>query len=569
MKKMISLILCTILLTGFLGACQSNAPEEAGTTSTAENTNQTEQGDDQDESSAMDFSQHETFSLWLISDPNDYYSDYSENPIVRMLNEKFNVTLEYQQPATGTEADSLSLMFGTGEYTDLVDLSTYTGSVTELYTDGVIIDISQYLDYMPHLKNLLDTDEVYRKACYNDNGQILTLLSYTTNDDLAWGGMVYRRDILETMTDGNIQFPSGNDIPTTIDDWDYMLPLYVEYFESQGLKEYAGLILPSEGYFVMGEIASGFGGPSSYYVEDGVVKHGVFEDGFYHYLQKMNEWYEKGYIYQDFASRTNDMFIMPNTALTYGGAAGIWYGLQAQLGDAMSVPDSGLYFDVQPVTSPIDTANGVTIARGFNATPKNTSGMNGSAITTACENIPKLLSVLDYMYSEEGGMYFSGLTKEQGADTDPIYAKAGLQDGTYWFDENGEFVYNPLITYVGGTISIEPFGSNRIPSRRNNTYLLGNSSDILKYADEIWMGSKESNQGSVPPISYSPEDEITIKDNDTKISDYLRTSIPKFIMGTMPLDDDAWAEFKGQLVSLGLEENLEIRQEAYERYLNR
>ena len=45
----------------------------------------------------------------------------------------------------------------------------------------------------------------------------------------AWGGLVYRRDILETMTGGNIAFPSGNDEPTTVEDMDYMLELMKQY----------------------------------------------------------------------------------------------------------------------------------------------------------------------------------------------------------------------------------------------------------------------------------------------------------------------------------------------------
>jgi hypothetical protein len=39
----------------------------------------------------------------------------------------------------------------------------------------------------------------------------------------------------------------------------------------------------------------------------------------HNYAAKMREWYEKGYIYQDFASRTQDMFFMP-TRLSHTAA---------------------------------------------------------------------------------------------------------------------------------------------------------------------------------------------------------------------------------------------------------
>lgn len=141
------------------------------------------------------------------------------------------------------------------------------------------------------------------------------------------GGLVYRRDILETMTGGNVAFPSGSEEPTTIADWEYMLELMKQYFTAAGLPDYACLILPATGYFSTGELISGFGiGGTDYLKEDGSVGYGIAEDNFYNYLVKMKEWYAKGYIYADFAGRSQDLFYLPNTALTYGGSAGIWFG---------------------------------------------------------------------------------------------------------------------------------------------------------------------------------------------------------------------------------------------------
>jgi hypothetical protein len=45
--------------------------------------------------------------------------------------------------------------------------------------------------------------------------------------------------------------------------------------------------------------------------------------------------------------------------------------------------------------------------------------------------------------------------------------------------------------------------------------------------------------------------------------------VPKFIMGTIPLDDKAWQDYKAQLKALGVEENISMTQAAYERYLKR
>jgi hypothetical protein len=40
-------------------------------------------------------------------------------------------------------------------------------------------------------------------------------------------------------------------------------------------------------------------------------------------------------------------------------------------------------------------------------------------------------------------------------------------------------------------------------------------------------------------------------------------------MGTLPLNDQTWAEFKAQLRNLGIEDSIRIQQAAYDRWLKR
>ena len=48
-------------------------------------------------------------------------------------------------------------MISTGEYTDLLDLSYYNGSIATLVEDGVLMDITEYVEeYMPDYVALLD-----------------------------------------------------------------------------------------------------------------------------------------------------------------------------------------------------------------------------------------------------------------------------------------------------------------------------------------------------------------------------------------------------------------------------
>jgi ABC-type glycerol-3-phosphate transport system substrate-binding protein len=521
-------------------------------------------------SKTVDYTNHETFTVMGRSIANiDFYADYSENPIVRYLGNKHNIELKFQTPAVGTDANAMALMLATGEYPDLIDMSAYTGSASSLFSDGVIVDISQYLDYMPNYKKILDSDINFRRMAYNDDGQILALRVIHTEVEFMWGGLVYRHDILETMTGGNIKFPSGGDTPITIEDWDYMLPLFKAYFEASGMKEYAPLIIPFNGTFYGGEIVSGFGAAFGTYVEGDRVRFGPFEDGFYYYLQKIHEWYEKGYIYKDFVSRVNDMFFLPNPALTYGGAAGVWFGLQSQLGSNLSMPEYGLNVDVRAIPSPLDTGHGITEAPTLLLPSYYDDGVAWT-VSSVCKNIPKILSVLDFMYTDEGGMLkVNGLTREQGAADDPVYKKAGLVDGAYWF-ENGEFVFNPLLAYAGGELDSESFTDVRMPGKSDRTVYRDAVNETIKEGDKQWAKYSDTKRVKLPSsLSYPDEDEKIYTSRNVQINDYITNIVPKFIMGTESLDDASWTAFKARLKALGVDDLIRIQQAAYDRYLKR
>jgi len=563
----ITAIFCVLMIALAFTGCNDDGKDIQGTQNDEEvvMTEENDVQEDLDDNEAVDFSELVEFSYWLPSAPNDIESDYSLNTIVQYMNNKFNMKLVFQQPASGTETDSLNLMFGTGEYADIIDSSYYTGSIDQLYNDGVIIDIAEYLDYMPNLKKLLDDDPVFRKNVYNDYGQILKLPTYITEDPLHWGGLVYRRDILETMTGNNIIFPSGNDEPTTIEDWDYMLPLFKQYFEAADLPDYAPLIIPANGYFVTSELLTSFGTASSYYQVDGQILYGPIEDGFYDYLKKMNEWYKSGYVYKDFASRTNDLFYLPNTSLTYGGAAGVWFGLTGQLDDRLSLPEYGLNVDIKPLLNPINTNQGITSATNMMYAARNDQ-FGGALVSSKCENIERLMVFMDYMYSDEGSMIKEyGLTKDQGADQYELYQKYELTEGAYSLDSDGEFIYNDKLA-VGSELIKDPFVDYKMPGMRDNKYTNMFLDESTKNATEVWL---YYGHDKLPPLYRTEEEEGTYTSNQTQIEDYVNSLTLKFILGVEELNSESWNKYIEQIIEFGVSENIEIMQAAYDRYQKR
>lgn len=567
-KKLVAVILCFAMLMSLLSGCKKNVADTNTSTDTSTTTD-TSADVTEGEELVINYDEHVEYDFWMPStSASAVYESYGDNPVVDYLEKKFNVTFNFEQPASGTESDALSIMLGTGEYPDIMNTSYYTGSISQLYDDSVIIDLTEKVEkYMPNYMALINSDPYIARNLYNDDHQILNLVQLLNKEDLMWGGFAYRRDILDTMTGNNVFFPSGNADPTTVEDWDYMLPLIKQYFDAAGLAESAPLIIPYNGYFVTGELVSGFGAAGSYFLDETgtTVKYGPTEDGFYNYLAKMKEWYAAGYIYQDFASRTTDLFYIPNTALTYGGAAGIWFGLSSQLGTAMSLPDYGLNVVVKAMSSPIDAANGVQSASVHLKNDVVTYG--GFVITDKCENVERLLEILDFCYSEEGSYLIAyGLDAEHGAADNSYYQEWGMTDGAFTRLEDGTVTKHEKMK-VGGELysNTEAAIGQRIPGSKNVNGDLTEVNPDQIAADAQWMLYDPTGNLPLHLTKTSEEDAIYVG-NQTNIDDYINAEIPKFIMGITDLTPETWAAYKAQIVDFGLEENLGIQQASLDRY---
>lgn len=577
-KKGIALLLTAALTASMLTGCGSGQNQgEEGKSQEAGGKTQ-ESGTETQASSeapADDLSQARTFSAWLFPDDYKYYSGYGENPVVKYLCEKFNTTIEFQQPPMGSEQDQFNLMMGTGEYTDVMEVTYSQDSVSNLYQDGVIVDLAPYIDlYMPNYKEFLqkpENEDIY-KAMYDENGHSFSISAMTCDEpSLLWGGLVYRRDILETMTGGNVAFPSGKEEPVTVEDWEYMLELMNQYFQAAGLADYACLILPYQGYFGTSELLNGFGTCASFMVKDDKVVFGPTSQEFYNYLVKMHEWYEKGWIYKDFASRTNDLFFLPNTALTYGGAAGVWFGMSSQVDDQLSMPEYNLIVDVHPMAPPLDTANGqdgsasgtMGLEQG-RAHPKNSSW----AVSSTCseENLIRFLTIADYLYSEEGAKLKTfGLNAEQAAN-DALYQEKGVE-GSYYFDEQGNYHKNELFlpNEEGETLDWNSFTGTRLPGLSLNSYSNSVAKEYEIRSSNVWRTYGADNNFPAAATPTAEENAVLTKDY-TNYTDYMNSMIPKFIMGTEELTEETFAAFVKQMNAFGAEECTQIYQDIYDRF---
>ena len=144
--------------------------------------------------------EEDTFTIWMgTSVDSYYYPNYGDNPVVRYLEKKFDINLEFIAPVVGNETDNFNTLIATGDYPDMMDLSFYTGTISDLYDggDGVCLDLTQFInDYMPNYKAFLDANRNSVTAYAAVDGKYLTLNNYNADMPQQWGGFLYRRDWL-------------------------------------------------------------------------------------------------------------------------------------------------------------------------------------------------------------------------------------------------------------------------------------------------------------------------------------------------------------------------------------
>lgn len=589
----------------------------------------------------------DTFTFWISSSVNSsFYNDYGENPYIQYLEKKFDITLEFMTPMAGKELEDFNKLIGSGSYPDVMDLSFYTDSIALLYDDGygAAMDLTQYIaDYMPNYSKFMADNATLTQYAKID-GMYLTLNGYSEEIPVQWGGWEYRRDWLieygESQTKGTyssveevekalssessertggfiepiaddsyeggyayadgIVFPDGiltedgYDNPLTLRDWEWMF----EIFSQNEDCEYC-ISLPNIGYHGTGELLSAFGvGPLWNAYDDGTgtfseMKFGPTQDGYKRYVEKMHEWYEKGWLDPNFTSNSGDMFYAIDGESITSGKVGLWYGTSGQLGNLMEQSSGGSI----PALEGIDSWGARQPREGYGAEDEAAglfcddpsifylASQEGRRwiVTDAAEgkNIEKLFTMLDWLYTEEGSITSAfGLSKEQIEEFDidtSLLDQYGLtEEGCWWWvDENGEkcdadtpgakVMWNPIVKNSTGDLGVATTGSYFFAMGFDN---VGREYDQDSFSKS--HGLKEwvayNNSGS---FTSSFTSQFTIEEGSSYNA--VQESVREFIGTTLPdiikngVDNINWANFLGGLRTRKCDDNTTLVQSLYDR----
>ncbi len=564
MKKFITLLLAVCLLSSLLAGCG---------------------GGETDDSDAL------KLTYWIAGGADSvYYPTYEDNPCIKYVESlEFNgrkIDFQFLVPVTGAELDNFNTLLATEEYAGIMDMSRSTTSASELYADGIIWDLTPYVEqYMPNYMALLEKHshlKAYTSVNVDGERKVLSLYGIREKAQANFMGMCYRRDWIakygknpqtgaaftygfEVENDGetwydDIVFPSGNPDPVYISDWEWMFEIFTVAMEDLGITDGYCYAPYFKGYSEDGGMFSGFGGgaPLWYRDADGNAAFGGTSDTMRTYLECMNSWYEKGWIDKQFAEHTGDLPYAINSEKVHTGKVGMWLGRTGELGAEMDMDDA--YTDgimVCGAKQPINDVYGSEAQQGkIPDSLYQMSQLSSALVLTnkiSEEDLPTILTMLDYFYTEEGGALLSmGLNKEQvELMNDEVYQKFNLPNGAYerFVAEDGSITYviEPSTyedTQLGNAICL-----NRIATGVfTEEMVIAKDSNYRSYAvDAHNHWDFYTNQG-YPEKSitaqFTTEESNAYNKVHANVDTFMSTNIPKFINGSLDIhNEEDWDDY--------------------------
>lgn len=538
-------------------------------------------------------SANETVEItWWIPRGEDstYYMSYDDNPAVRYLetmqfNGK-NIDLKFSVPISGSERDNFNTLLMTEDYCKVFDMSYCTSSPEELVNDGIIWDLTPYMkEYMPHYMEIIENDPSLAPYVYNIvNGEkkVLSLYSITYEILGNFMGLNYRRDWVAkygknpftgvAFTYGytdpadyntyydDVVFPNGTSDPIYVSDWEWMFGIFEKAIADLGITDGYCISLYFKGYSEAGgNFASAFDGGTQMWFRDksGNAAFNGSSEAMKTYIQMMNSWYKKGWLDKNFAEHTSDQVFAIDSAKINSGKIGAFIGRRGNTGGQMDNGDKLtkgiMIYGARPVINDVYGSDAMKYNEPYSL--YQYSRLRGNLCISkkaSEEDLKTILSMLDYLYTEEGGCLLAfGMTKEQNdVLQDPTYAKYNLTNGAFNREilADGSIAYhrdekllddNDLASAMAAKRTAIGYYSKGFIPALNESYTkcaLQAMAEWDYYYNTGYIDKALRNQ-------FTSDEAATYSKVYANIDTYMSQNIPKFITGALDVNGVDWDNY--------------------------
>ena len=307
-KKLLSVLLCTALLTAAFSGCGQKSSNDSSSSDSSASTGSSDAASTTGEESSTDTGEPEPLTLPLSEDGAELevyvmyggtiMSDLNEIAGVQKAEEMTGVHINWIPVSLEEVNDKMGIMLSSGDYPDIIYPGVlYPGGVEAGIEEGVIYPDHDTLirQYMPNYMAYLESNEEGRREATADSGKMIVVKCIVGKDFVAeaegaYQGLGYRKDLLEGL---------GIDEPTTVDGWhDALVAAKESGIEHPFMLETSGGSPMSLAWGVV------TGMPVENYVQmDGdTVVGSALQPGFAEYVDTMTQWYAEGLIDPNFTS---------------------------------------------------------------------------------------------------------------------------------------------------------------------------------------------------------------------------------------------------------------------------
>ena len=460
-------------------------------------------------------------------------SSLQDLPAIQHLQEITGITIEYTELDFWTAQEKMNVAIASGDYAAVISDLTYTGGATGALEDGIIVDLTDKLpEFSPNYQYLIDSNPEVAPIFRND-GLVLCYQSPYENF-VQNQGLVIRKDWLEEQ---KLELPTTYDqmfetLKTFRDAYDTPTSIY---FNSDCVIN--GLTV---GYDVAVFSAGGNATTLPYYAVDGTVHCSLIEDGYRDYLTEMHKWYDEGLFNKDFGSIAYDPMGGELAELQANGTVGVWCTSGEGIGN---------------ITQPISCVPNLTLEKGGIDHLTSNSLVTDSTntyITACCDDVETAMKFLDYMYSEDGILFYN----------------YGFEGEDYTLDENNTPQFTEAVVHNEYGVDVPNMLRIRRPYTLCSSLMILYSTaefntDLKNEAWDVWSSNMDGAYYIPSNVSMNAEETETSSYYVADIVTYASQMIPQFISGDANLSD--WDTFVAKLKEMNIEQCIAAEQSAYDR----
>lgn len=547
-KKLLALLLAGCIMTGSLAGCGNSADEgsEGAAVTAAE-----------EEAPAQDKEEVKTenkVKLTALISKHTLTKDVNEMEWLNILEEENGVDVEWQQISADWDQKK-SVMFAGGDIPDILVKATNT---TDFATyRGLFENLAPYIDAgdMPNVARMFEDHPELRTLSSDEDGAIYGLPNYRS----LWprtNRVLYINQIwLDNL---------GLQAPSTLDELEEVLIAFRDGDPNGNGDTTDEIPLDFSGFPTY--IMAGFGVPlvnesEGYFVEDGTVKNFRVDERYKEFMIWLQKLYGKGLINEEVI--TQDYSKFQALARGEGTTARVGVTLGWESGDRFGTVVADQYISL-PALKPHEDSDESEVYWGYYS-DNNAVSAATVALSANCKNKAEAIKFIDAFYEEEVGIQvlFGGMNEVDNCVQDN-------GDGTYTVLPPADSSIDPGVwKWTNSFADYSPF---YIPDDMKDRLTMG--ADMKRVLEErepldATLDMMEEKCETYPAkfIVYTTDENSDRAMTQANISNIVDQTYAAWLTDSARDIEAEWDAYVKSVYDIGLTQNLEIRQAAYERYL--